>query len=322
VRRVVLARVAAAVPLLLGVSLVSFILLQLAPGSFIDRLRMDPAVPEQILEQLSSRYGLDRPWHEQYLSWLGGAVTGDLGYSLTYQRPVVQLLRASLIYTVTLVLSAGIGSVLVGVGLALLAAIRPGGWVDRVMSASALAVASVPTLVLAVGALGLAAATGTFPLGGGSMGASGVPWSNRVLDFVWRLALPALVLGAAMVPLFFLQARGALLETLATGFARAARARGLSVTRVLLQHGLRAASVPVLTYAGSAVGRLLNGAFLIEVVTGWPGMGRLAWGALLARDSFLILGILTLAAVLMLAGNLGADLAVAAADPRIRLEER
>jgi peptide/nickel transport system permease protein len=149
----------------------------------------------------------------------------------------------------------------------------------------------------------------------------GVTWSDRAADFAGRLALPALVLSIAMVPTFFLQARGALLETLPTDFSRAARARGLSATRVLFKHGLRAALVPVLTYAGSSVGRLLNGAFLVEVVTGWPGIGRLAWGALLTRDSFLVLGILMLAASLMLAGNLAADLAVAAADPRIRLEE-
>ena len=146
-------------------------------------------------------------------------------------------------------------------------------------------------------------------------------WSIRAADFLKQLALPVLVLSIATAPLFFLQARGALLETLPSGFTRAARARGLSATRVLFKHGLRAASVPVLTYAGASVGRLLNGAFLVEVVTGWPGIGRLAWGVLLARDSFLVLGILILAASLMLAGNLAADLAVAAADPRIRLEE-
>ncbi len=111
------------------------------------------------------------------------------------------------------------------------------------------------------------------------------------------------------------------MEILPSEFARAARSRGLTKRYVLFKHCLRAALVPVLTFAGSSVGRLLNGAFLVEVVTGWPGMGRLAWKALLARDSFLILGILVFAAFLMLLGNLVADIAVAAADPRIRLEE-
>lgn len=320
-RRVILTRVASAVPLLLGVSLVSFLLLQLAPGSFIDRLRLDPAVPAQTLDLLSSRYGLDRPWHAQYLSWLGGVLKGDLGFSLAYQRPVAQVLGDSVLYTAVLVVSAGAVSFLAGLLLALIVAIRPGGLSDRLASASALAVVSVPTLVLAVGALGFAATTGIFPIGGGSV-EEGFTWWNSTAALARHLALPGLVLSVTMTPLFFLQARGALLETLPSGFARAARAGGSSASRVLFRQCFKVALLPVLTYAGSSVGRVLNGAFLVEVVTGWPGMGRLAWSALLSRDSFLILGVLTVAASLMLIGNLVADLAVAAADPRIRLEGR
>jgi peptide/nickel transport system permease protein len=318
-----LTRVAAAVPLLLGVSLVSFLLLQLAPGSFIDQFRLDPAVSEETLDLLARRYGLDKPCHEQYLSWLGGALRGDLGFSLAFQRPVAQLIRESVLYTAMLAVSGGILSFFSGLVLSFIVVIRPGRMPDRLLSGLALAAASIPTLVLAVGALGFAAATGAFPLGGGSTaGIAGVHWVTRVADFTHRLALPTLVLLIAMTPLFFLQFRGALLETLPTGFARAARARGLSSTQVLYKHGLRTALVPVLTFAGSSVGRLLNGAFLIEVVTGWPGMGRLAWSALLARDPFLILGVLIFAATLMLLGNLAADLTVAASDPRVRLEEK
>jgi peptide/nickel transport system permease protein len=319
VRRVILTRVAAAVPLLLGVSLVSFLLLQLAPGSFIDRLRIDPGIPEQTLELLSSRYGLDRPWYAQYLSWLGGVLKGDLGFSLAFQRPVAEMLGDSALYTAALALSAGVVSFLAGLALALLVATRPGGVSDRLLSASALAMISVPTLVLAVAALGFAASTGVFPIGGGSAEV-GLTWWHRTADFAWHLVLPGLVLSTALTPLSFLQARGALLETFPSSFARAAQARGLSATRVLFRHRFKVALVPVLTYAGSSVGRVLNGAFLVEVVTGWPGMGRLAWSALLSRDSFLILGVLTVAALLMLLGNLAADLAVAAVDPRIRLE--
>jgi peptide/nickel transport system permease protein len=293
----------------------------MAPGSFIDRLRLDPAVPDQTLEFLSSRYGLDRPWHAQYLSWLSGVLKGDLGFSLAFQRPVAEVLGDSAFYTAALALSAGLMSFFAGVLLALLVAIRPGGLSDRLLTACALAMVSVPTLVLGVAALGFAASTGIFPIGGGSAEA-GFTWWQRTADFARHLALPVLVLSAALTPLTFLQARGALLETLPSSFARAARARGLSARRVLLRHRFKVALVPVLTYTGSSVGRVLNGAFLVEVVTGWPGMGRLAWSALLSRDSFLILGVLTVAALLMLIGNLAADLAVAAADPRIRLEGR
>ncbi len=321
-RRIALARILTAVPLLIGVSLVSFLLLHLAPGSFIDRFRLDPAIPEATIDLLNRRFGLDQPWPQQYLSWLAGVFQGDLGFSLTFQRPVIQLLGQGAVYTLFLVLSAGFVASTSGLALALLATARPGGFADKVLTTLALALVSIPTLVLAVAALGIAAATGAVPLGGGSeVGISEASLLVRSLDFAHHLVLPAVVLSGAVGPMFFLQARGALMEILPSEFARAARSRGLTGARVLVRHCLPAALVPVLTFAGSSVGRLLNGAFLVEVVTGWPGMGRLAWRALLARDPFLILGILVLAAFLMLLGNLAADIAVAAADPRIRLEE-
>lgn len=320
-RRVIWTRLAAAVPVLFGVSLICFGLIQLAPGSFLDRLRLDPSIPQRTLDLLLTRYGLDRPWYEQFLSWMLGAFRGDLGYSLAFQRSVSNLLGESALYTLTLVLTAGAVASTGGLALSLLAAIRPGGVVDRVLSAAALAVVSVPTLVLAVGALGLAARTGLVPLGGGSAaGIKEVSLPAKAADFAHHLLLPAGVLSIAMIAVFFLQSRGALMEAVPSGFARAARSRGLSRVQVVFKHCLRTALVPVLTFAGSSVGRLLNGAFLVEVVTGWPGMGRLAWTALVARDSFLVLGILLLAATLMILGNLAADLAVAAADPRVRIE--
>jgi peptide/nickel transport system permease protein len=318
----VLARFASAVPLLVGVSLVSFLLLHLAPGTFVDRLLLDPAIPQETVELLENRYGLDQPWYEQYLSWLLGVFNGDLGFSLAFQRPVGQLLGESALYTAALVVSGGALAFFVGLALSLLVALRPGGISDRALSGLAIVAASVPTLVVAVGALGLAASTGAFPLGGGSSaGLAAVGLAARFVDFVRHLLLPSLVLSLTLAPLFYLQFRGALMEVLPSAFAQAARSRGLSRTRVLFKHCLPAALVPVLTFTGSSVGRLLNGAFLVEVVMGWPGMGRLAWSALLARDSFLVLGVLLLAAVLMILGNLAADIAISASDPKIRLEE-
>ncbi len=320
--RVALVRIAAVVPLLFGVSLVSFCLLQLAPGSFIDALLLDPTVPAETLNVLTSRYGLDKPWHEQYVSWLGGALRGDLGFSIAYQRPVAELIGESAIYTLALAVSSGVIASAGGLALALFVSLRPGGFSDRALSALALVVISAPVLVLAIGALGLAAATGALPLGGGSTaGISEVDYAARVSDFAYHLLLPTTVLSISLGPVFFLQARGALHEVLASEFAHAARSRGLTRARVLFKHCLRAALTPVLTFAGSSVARILNGAFLVEVVTQWPGMGRLAWRALVARDCFLVLGVLILASTLLLLGNLAADLSIAVADPRIRLEE-
>jgi peptide/nickel transport system permease protein len=251
------------------------------------------------------------------------AVSGDLGISMEFRQPVARLLDDSVVYTASLAFVSWSMALTGGFAFALLGTLRPRGVLDRLLSSSALVLASVPTLVLAVVSLGLAAATGLVPVGGGSVSIlSEASLVDRFVDFTYHLLLPSIVLGVALVPLFYLQSRGALLEALPAGFARAARSRGLSQGQVLFRHCLKSALVPILTFAGSSVGRVLNGAFLVEVVTGWPGVGQLAWRGLLARDHFLVLGILTFVTLLMLLGNLLADLSVAAIDPRVRLEKR
>ena len=320
--RLVLARLLALIPLLLGVSFVSFLLIHLAPGSFVDRLRLDPGIPPSTIEALVVRFGLDRPWYEQYLSWLTGAVHGDLGWSLTFRRPVGELLGGAAFYTLALLLTALVVSALVGTVLGLLSVVRPRGALDRVFCGLALATVSVPTLVLALAGLGLASATAVLPIGGGSVTAAvDLNWTARATDFMHHLLLPALILSIATCPLFFLQARGGLLDVLSAEFLWAARSRGLSETQILLRHSLRPSLVPLIAFVGASMTRMLNSALLIEVVVGWPGMGRLALQGLLARDSFLILGVLVLGSILVVLGNLVTDLLLPVADPRIRLEE-
>ena len=309
--RVVLARFLTFIPLLLGVSFVSFLLIQLAPGSFVDRLRLDPGIPPSTVEALVNRFGLDEPWYHQYLSWLTGALQGDLGVSLAFRRPVGELLGEAFWYTLSLVLAGLIVSSLAGTALGLLAVIRHERTLDRILGVLALSAVSVPTLVVALAGLGLASATGLLPIGGGS--------ETTVLGA--RLLLPTLILSIGMCPLFFLQARGGLLEVLPADFMRAARSRGLSEAQILIRHGLRPSLVPLISFAGVSVTRMLNAALLIEVVVGWPGLGRLALQGLLARDSFLILGVLVLSSTLILFANLATDLFLGIADPRIRVEE-
>lgn len=309
--RLVLARALALIPLLLGVSLVSFLLLDLAPGSFVDRLRLDPGIPPSTFEALVERFGLDRPWYRQYLSWLAGALQGDLGVSLAFRRPVGDLLGEALGYTVSLMVAGFLVSSLLGTGLGLLAVFRQGKTLDRALCGLALLAVSVPTLVVALLGLGLAAATGFVPVGGGS--------EVRVLD--GRLVLPTIILSVGMCPFYFLHARGGLLDVMSADFMRAARGRGLSEGEILIRHGLRSSLVPLISYAGVSVTRMLNAALLIEVIVGWPGLGRLALQGLLARDPFLILGVLVLSASLILLANLVTDLLLGVADPRIRAAE-
>lgn len=319
--RVIAYRLATAAPLLLATSFFSFLLLHLAPGTFLDALRWHPGIPESVVSELARNFGLDRPWYAQYGAWIAGVLRGDFGVSLQFQRPVVDLLVRAVPRTLALATAGELAASVLGMTLALLSMRRPRGRLDRGLYRASVALASVHPVVLANLALVAAFVTGFLPVGGGS--SAGAAAGGRQLwgDYLAHLVLPASVLALVMLPGFLLQARGALDEALQAPFVVAARATGLSEERLLLRHALPAAGVPLLGYAGASLARLLSASFLVEVVTGWPGMGPLALGALSNRDPFLMLGALLLSAALLVVGQLVADVALAGADPRIRLEE-
>jgi peptide/nickel transport system permease protein len=320
--RVVLARLSSAIPLLVATTLLSFLLIHWAPGSFLDLVRGNPNIPESVIRELEERYGLDRPLYLQYGSWLLAAARGDFGPSVHFQRPVGDLLKESAPRTVVLASIALLFCATAGTALGLLSLRNLNGVWDRIACRAALALVSVHPVIVALLALGFAAWTGGLPIGGGSsLGASSLPWWGRGGDYLRHLVLPEAVLVLVMLPGFFLHARGVLADALPSPFVAAGRAQGLPERTLVLRHLLPATLSPVVSYASSSLSRLLNAAFLVEVVTGWPGMGRLALVALRDRDPFLLLGTLVVSGVVLSLGNLVADILLAEVDPRIRLEE-
>jgi peptide/nickel transport system permease protein len=319
--RVVVARLASAVPLFLGTTLLSFLLIYWAPGSFLEQFLSDPTIPRSFLESLTERFGLDRPWYLQYGSWLLGVARGDLGFSFRFLRPVDDLLAEALPRTLVLAALAFLFCCCAGAALGLLAVRRLGSVWDRALCRAALVLASIHPVILAILGLIIAAVSRWLPLGGGSsLGASELSFWGRGADYLWHLVLPETILILVMLPGFFLHARGVMAELLPSPFVAAGRARGLSERALVLRHVLPVATSPLVSYASSTLSRLLNAAFLVEVVTGWPGMGRLALDALASHDPFLLLGTLVVAAAVLLVGNLLSDLLLAEADPRVRLE--
>jgi peptide/nickel transport system permease protein len=319
--RVVVTRLLTAVPLLLVTSLLTFLLLYCAPGSFVDTIRMNPRIPETVVAEIVHRYGLDRPWYVQYLSWLTGVLRLDFGVSLAFERPVWSLLRASVPRTLVLAGTAQLTALVAGVALGLRSIRRLDGRWDRWSLKGALALASIHPIVIAFLAMTFAARSGALPVGGGSsLGASSLPAGARSVDYLVHLALPAFVLSLTMLPGFFLQSRGVLADAARAPFVRAGRARGLAEDRLRFAHVLPAGLVPLVSYTGSSIVRLLSDAFLVEVVTGWPGMGWLALIALQKRDPYLLLGTLIVAAIVLSGATLIADVVLARIDPRIRLE--
>lgn len=296
-----------------------FFLLRLLPGEPGAAFE-DPRVPQEYRQRLRAIYGLDRPLPEQYARWVGGVARGEWGYSLSQHRPVGEILRETA--PNTLLLSGAALLVELGLGLALgvAAAARAGSRFDHGLRAISLALWSVPTFWLGLMLIaGFAVALPLFPPGAmravesGSFGL----W-RRALDFAWHLALPAAAIGLPAAAATARFVRSMVLERLGEPFVQSARARGLSARRVLWGHALRAGLAPIAQLAGLSLAALLSGTIAVEVVFGWPGLGRATYDALVARDYPLLLAGTALSATFVLAGSFLAEALQAWLDPRLR----
>jgi peptide/nickel transport system permease protein len=319
--RFLLRRLAAAAILFLIVLTLAFAAVTLAPGDPL--APTDPRIAPEQAERLRALYGLDQPLPAQYLSWLA-AVVGSWDWGQSYQtgRPVTELLLESLPPTLLLAGAALFAQYLLGIGLGLVAARRPDSWLDLGVRSASLLVYALPTfwvglmavLVLGVG-LGLAPTGGMTSAAAFELG----PLATA-LDVLAHLWLPALILGLSMAGDIARYTRTSLIEFQSTDAGRAARARGLSDTRILLVHGLGHAGPRLVQMAAVSAPLLLSGAIVAEAVFAWPGLGSATLQAIQARDVPVVLAATAYGAVLVIAASLAADLLLARLDPRIRAE--
>ncbi|HVP39987.1 MAG TPA: ABC transporter permease [Candidatus Saccharimonadales bacterium] len=321
-RTVILKRLLHLVPLLLGVSLLTFLVMHAAPGDYLDTMRADPAVSPEAIEAMRTRFGLDQPLPLQYLSYLKNVFLRlDFGYSFAYHRPVFEVLAQGLLNTFVLALAGSCVAWGLSIPLGILSAVRHNTWVDRACSFVAFVGLSVPEVFLALLLLLFAARTGWFPIGGmRSLDSDSLGWGRRALDLLHHLVLPALAVGLAPMASRMRQMRANLLDVLHAEYVTTARAKGLPESAVVLRHAVRNALNPLITLFGYSLGFLLTGSFLVEVVMGWPGLGRLTLTALLQRDLYVVMGSVLLTSGVLVLGNLAADLLLVLADPRIRAE--
>ncbi len=320
--RIAIRRLVTLVPLVWLVVTVTFLVVQLAPGSYADTLDHPRLTPEA-RQNLRASYGLDRPLGEQYLRWLAAAATGDLGSSYLFKEPVAKVIGRALPPTLLLAGTALLLDLGLGVLLALAAARRPYGWVDRLTTVLGLGIYGLPSfwiagLLILVFALGL----GWLPASHmHSVGADELSATGRLIDLLRHLLLPALSLGLVGAAATARLLRATLLEARASRFVLAATARGLSPRRILWVHSLRPALLPVITAFGLALPMVVSGSVVVESVFSWPGMGMALWRAAEARDIPLVMGLTLVGAAAVILGSLIADLLYAVADPRAR-EER
>ena len=315
-----LRRLAASLLLLLLVLTAAFVLVRLVPGEPVALIQEQP-IPLAQKQLLIHTFGLDRPLPEQYLDWLRAvALHGDWGISFTQQRAVSTIVGEALPATLLLG-AAGLGIAYgLGVALGVAAARRAGTAVDRAIRIGSLLLYSQPIFWL--GLLGILVfsqwlrwlpASHMASVGADEMGAGA-----RLADLGRHLLLPAVTIGLGQAGGAARFVRASLLDVLGRDFIRTARAKGLSERRVIWVHGLRASLVPIIQLLGITVPVLLSGVLIVEVVFAWPGLGRIAYEAILARDYPVVIAATAVSATLVVAGNLVADLLHAAADPRVR----
>jgi peptide/nickel transport system permease protein len=313
-------RVAWAAGLLLAVAVLNFSLIHMAPGDVVETIvgEMGGATPETIAA-LRKTYGLDRGFPEQLALYLGRVASGDLGTSTYFNRPVLALIADRVPATVLLVFTALAFAMVIGTFLGVTAARRPRGWLGAVVTIVAMFGFSAPVFWSGLMLLLLFASVWpVLPAGGMYDVAAGATGMAYVLDVLHHLILPAGTLALVYLALYSRLARASMIEVLGSDYVRTARAKGLAENAVVFRHALRNAILPVVTIAGLQFSGMLAGAVLVETVFTWPGMGLLAFEAILRRDTQLILGILLLSALLVIVGNLLTDLAYRWIDPRIR----
>jgi peptide/nickel transport system permease protein len=319
VKTYVLRRFLQMIPLLFGISALTFILLQLAPGDFLNQMGENPAISPATIEAMRRNFGLDRPWYIQYGLYLRNILLHfDFGESFSRHQPVFTVIREGLSNTLVLAIAAAVVTWGLALPLGIWAAVRQYSWIDKTLSLLAFIWLSIPEILSGLLLLMLAARTGWFPVGGmRSIDYDDLTTLGRVRDLLWHLALPAFVVGLVPLASRMRQMRGNLLDVLRLDYVTTARSKGLDESVVIYKHALRNALNPMITLFGYTLGALVSGSFVAEIIFSWPGLGRLTLDAILTQDQYLVMGSVLMASVVLIIGNLIADLLLAVADPRI-----
>ena len=308
-------RLIQALPLMLGITVVSFAILKAIPGGPMAAYEANPNFTDADLKRLEHALGLDQPFYVQYVNWLLAFLTGDWGYSYSSHRAVLTSIVERLPATVYLMGSVYVVTLLVAIPIGIFTALRQYSWLDHVITGATFAFLSTPTFwlgLLLIIVFGLQLKL--LPLGG--MATLGTDFD--AFDRVRHLILPVATLSLVGIGRYVRFLRASMLETLTQDYLRTARAKGLVERIVVARHALKNASIPLVTVAALDLPELFVGALVTEQIFGWPGMGRLYWDAATRSDYPVVMGFLAVSAALIILANLVADVFYAYLDPRIR----
>lgn len=311
-----------AVITLIGITLLTFGIMHLAPGDPTDlQTTMNPQVSAQAKENLKKLYGFDRPLHIQYLDWLRRFLTLDFGESYVDQEPVSEKIIGRLPITITINLLSLLVILTISFPIGILSATKQYSWFDKATTLFVFAGFSIPSFWLALLLmLFFGVYVGWLPISGyQSLTVADMPFSERIIDWARHLILPVLTLSLISLAGYSRYLRSEMLEVIRQDYIRTARAKGLSEGAVIYKHALRNALIPVVTLLGLELPSLIGGSVIVEAIFAIPGMGKLFYDSVLARDYSVIMGLTVFGAVLTLIGNILADLSYVWLNPRVRL---
>jgi peptide/nickel transport system permease protein len=313
----IIKRLLQAIPLLIGVSIIGFAMMHLAPGGPLAVYTLNPTITAQDIERIKHVFGLDQPIHIQYFKWASGIFTGNWGYTFFGGRPVLDVILERLPATLLLMGSAMSLAIIIGMLIGILGAVRRYSIFDYLATTGAMVALSFPTFWFGLMTififslkLGWLPSGGMFTLGG----------EEDLLDLFRHLILPTVVLALVLVAQWSRYSRSSFLEVIHQDYIRTAKSKGLSGGRILLRHAFPNAVAPLIALAGIQLPWLFSGALVTETIFGWPGMGRLFVDALTMKEYPVLMGMVMITAIFVIIGNLLADVVNALIDPRIRLE--
>ena len=319
----VIKRIIQGILTLLSASLLSFLIIQIAPGNYIDTLKQDPNISAETLASLTERFGLDKPWYRQYGKWLLQVVIHlDFGESFVFNRSVSSLLSERITATLLLGISSIILTWLIALPLGILSAVQQHSIIGNILRVISYLGQGFPSFITALLLLIFAQnISPILPVGDmTSLNHRELSLIGKMFDIGWHMILPTIALSITSFAGLMRLTRGQMLDVMRQDYIQTARAKGLSEDKVIYLHGLRNAVNPLITLLGFEFASLLGGSFIAEFFFNWPGLGTLILGAVQAQDLYLVMGSLTMGATMLIVGNLLADLLLKAVDPRIKLD--
>lgn len=318
----ILRRLLLMIPMLVAASLLVFLLINASPGNYLTAIKAQRDVPDEFIKKQEQELGLNKPWYVQYLGWTWRLAHGDLGYSWSYKIPVIELVAQRAPATIALSLTSLLFAWVVAIPIGVLAAVYKDSIFDRLSAFLCYAALSIPSFFLALLAVIFAARSGWFPAGGlTSIDHDYLSRFGQLVDYAQHLALPTFVLGLGGAAGLLRIMRTNMLDVIQSDYVMTARAKGLPEHLIMFRHVLRNAINPLVTTLGFAFSGLLSGAVLVENVMNYPGLGQLIFQAFMRKDRDVVLASVIIGCVMLIVGNLIADVLLAWVDPRIRYEK-